>query len=731
MPKNRRLTFQSDGLIDVPDYGLFVKRLKTKGFKSLTTILDYTSVSSFCHGVYADGNKLVATDHRHLVILDNSEELPDGSITDPKTGELIETAYPDYKSCIPKYDLVVKYDISFLMKKANDVVNFAKNTTNKNVVGLDFGIYRSAVDARLLLQAMSVFDANGSKTVKIGFDGKDPQKPITFQADNGNFAMIMPVVVDWEEPTIPILTTIIGEKAKVQPKPNKQEPKEAEREPTTVRPNDAEKRLFNMTVMAKYKNEKFKAMDVTAGVQVNNLIRASLIKSDKLDELIALLAERVTDDWQFKVVKAGTNTVLWQSGKTTKQKESENPTEKKASETKATSGRAKNKTVPGRNKKSEKADVPTVEQMPAEIALLKSFVNMHGVVKTKTQVYNIIKKLQKAIADKAVRKTSPHAAKIEYMQRHLIEFYNDMKGSQKTFEIPSNKLAELKKVVNIKLADHVVIIRAFINILNETKTGLMQKAKALHKKIGDAKFADSAEASMEIIRKSLTDYISGKTDTVKISEFALQGLRGLTGLSGLGELPNVPANTIPADNKILSATDFKNASFRLMGFTGKWLQLIGDPSVPFKAMIWGTGGSGKSTLAIEFARYLAGTLNKRVLYVANEEGAGATLHEKMTRLNAFHPNLFIAKTLPMRLVEYDFVFCDSANSMQMELPKFEQAAKLYPRLSWVLLFQTTKDGNFLGEKNWQHAVDVEIYCEDGKAKALKSRFGGKEMIEIW
>jgi predicted ATP-dependent serine protease len=67
----------------------------------------------------------------------------------------------------------------------------------------------------------------------------------------------------------------------------------------------------------------------------------------------------------------------------------------------------------------------------------------------------------------------------------------------------------------------------------------------------------------------------------------------------------------------------------------------------------------------------------------------------------------------------------------MELPRFEQTTKLYPHLSWVLMFQTTKDGNFLGEKNWQHAVDVEIYCENGKAKPLKSRFGGKEEVDVW
>ena len=43
----------------------------------------------------------------------------------------------------------------------------------------------------------------------------------------------------------------------------------------------------------------------------------------------------------------------------------------------------------------------------------------------------------------------------------------------------------------------------------------------------------------------------------------------------------------------------------------------------------------------------------------------------------------------------------------------------------------SNDGKFLGEKNWQHAVDVEVYCDDGKAKALKSRFGGYDTVDAF
>ena len=373
-------------------------------------------------------------------------------------------------------------------------------------------------------------------------------------------------------------------------------------------------------------------------------------------------------------------------------------------------------------KVSKKDNVTPVTELPLEVQFIKSYCGWDGKVKTKTQVYTFIKRLQRAIAEKKIRKTSEYASQIEYIQNRLIAFYNEMRSGTKTYEIPAAKLSELKGKSNMRWADHVQVIKQYINILNDTQTGTKEKAKALLQKIEGSRFTVTKEIAD--IQKSLKDYLDGKTEAPEINEMALQGLYGLAGLKGLGNLPE-------PKNQILQATAFKNASFNLLGFTGKWLQLVGDPSEPFKMMIWGTGGSGKSTIAIDFAHYLASKLNKRVLFVSNEEGAGATFHEKMTRLNAFHPNLFITKTLPSRLIEYDFVFCDSANSMQLELPAFLALAKQYPRLSWVLMFQTTKDGNFLGTKDWQHAVDVEIYCNEGKAVALKSRFGGSEKVEIF
>ena len=58
-----------------------------------------------------------------------------------------------------------------------------------------------------------------------------------------------------------------------------------------------------------------------------------------------------------------------------------------------------------------------VTEFPIEVTFIKSYCGWAGKVKTKTQVYTFIKRLQKAIAERKIRKTSYYAPQIEYMQK--------------------------------------------------------------------------------------------------------------------------------------------------------------------------------------------------------------------------------------------------------------------------------------------------------------------------
>jgi len=60
---------------------------------------------------------------------------------------------------------------------------------------------------------------------------------------------------------------------------------------------------------------------------------------------------------------------------------------------------------------------------------------------------------------------------------------------------------------------------------------------------------------------------------------------------GGSERYNEPEETDKVNN-----TELKNKTFKTVGFTGKWKNLIGDPSEPFTMMLFGSPGSGKSTL---------------------------------------------------------------------------------------------------------------------------------------
>ncbi len=64
---------------------------------------------------------------------------------------------------------------------------------------------------------------------------------------------------------------------------------------------------------------------------------------------------------------------------------------------------------------------------------------------------------------------------------------------------------------------------------------------------------------------------------------------------------------------------------------------------------------------------------------------------------------------------------------------FKKLQEKYPKQTWVILSQATKDGGFTGSEKWRNLVDTMIYCEDGIAAIGidKYRWGGKNEIKIY
>jgi hypothetical protein len=371
------------------------------------------------------------------------------------------------------------------------------------------------------------------------------------------------------------------------------------------------------------------------------------------------------------------------------------------------------------------------EKFDEEIKLIKRFVNLNGKQKTQEDIIRFINALQKSIIERKVRKSSIYAKDIEYIQNDLIMVYNRM-SSKTLYYIPDDKLVKLEAIVDgEKIYPSIQYIKKYLSLVG--KTGIKQKATALRTllenavKKGKISKADKYADKLTALHQTLINFLETPTQkTLEIDSQDLNGLQGIVdgcGCSNLngfdGELPIV-----------MNSMEFANLEFNTIGLTGKWRNLIGDPSPNFTAMVFGKPKMGKSYLCIDFAGYMARNHGK-VLYVAKEEGLDFTLQKKLNDKKVKHPNLFVASNLPSDLTPYDFIFLDSVNKLGLQPEDLTALKRKYPIKSFVYIFQTTKEGNFRGANSFQHDVDIVIEIPE-KGKAVQfGRFNQGGEINIF
>lgn len=184
----------------------------------------------------------------------------------------------------------------------------------------------------------------------------------------------------------------------------------------------------------------------------------------------------------------------------------------------------------------------------------------------------------------------------------------------------------------------------------------------------------------------------------------------------------------------MSVTDAMNSKFDLLGLDGQYLKMIGEACKPTSFFMYGPGGSGKSTFTLKFAYYLAQKGN-RIAYVAGEQFATPVFTKMLQRQKITDlKNFVIAKDLKsINPGEFDVIVIDSKDSLDIDHLQFQQLQEKYPKQSWAILSQATKDGGFTGSEKWRNLVDTMIYCEAGIAQTGvdKNRWGGKGEIKVF
>ena len=363
-----------------------------------------------------------------------------------------------------------------------------------------------------------------------------------------------------------------------------------------------------------------------------------------------------------------------------------------------------------------------VDGFTLEEKFIKRYKLLHNKEKTKEQILTFIKTLQKAILEKAIRKTSVYADDIKHIQKELIGLYN---SGDNVFQITIDDkvLAKFDDILSKKKKRlSLTYIKRFVNFYGKQTKDAAQKLLVLIEKAlknGSIPKNDPHYKQIKKTEKALKEYVD--TEEISITAPELRGLAGCVGLVAPKIKLNMPEPY--KDTDLVPSTELKKRRFPRLGVKGKWKKVFGNLGTVFHIMIYGQGGKGKSTMTIDFAFYLCKEHGLRVLYVADEEKQGDTFNLKLEYLNAYHDDLVVVGALPKSLKGFDVVVLDSVTTIGITPDELKGVQDKNKGLSTIYINQTNKKGEFFGAKKWEHLCTTMIRYEDGELEVKKNRFG--------
>lgn len=389
-----------------------------------------------------------------------------------------------------------------------------------------------------------------------------------------------------------------------------------------------------------------------------------------------------------------------------------------------------------------------VERVDEAVKFIRRYALLHGTEKSKEQILHFINALQRAILEKRIRKNSPFAKDVSYMQDKLIKLYNSM-GNKTEIQVSEKVLKNYLSIAGSqKVRLSVNYLKRYIGIqgkhINKEKAKKLIDVMKKAVERGDISKTDPYAKRLDNVYRSLQTFIdkARKDDTLEVHQSVLNGIHGAldgcgccdgkrkkkTGLNGIDGDRFYPA--MQDSNVLMNSIDFADMSFDTLGFMGKWKELIGDPAEGFTAMVSGPPKFGKSYLCLDFAGYLA-RHHGNTLYVAKEEKLHKTLQQKLKDKNVQHRSLTLSNYLPEDLSSYQFIFLDSVSKLGLLPADLEKLKADNPGKSFIYIFHVTKDGKFKGSNTFQHDVDVVIEVpERGKAVQF-GRFNQGGQMDIF
>ncbi|MFV5702178.1 zincin-like metallopeptidase domain-containing protein [Flavobacterium sp. XS2P12] len=184
------------------------------------------------------------------------------------------------------------------------------------------------------------------------------------------------------------------------------------------------------------------------------------------------------------------------------------------------------------------------------------------------------------------------------------------------------------------------------------------------------------------------------------------------------ETPGVDDNeTKPTKNKLMQM------HFESLPMGDGWENFMQNPAKNMKIAIWGPPKNGKTAGALQFANYL--TKFGNVLYNFADQGFNLSTQELWknsgladnSKAEPSDSNTLVDLEKEIATGKYTFVFIDMISDYirkeKISPDEFKtRFIQKYPNVSFILIFEVTKGGNFKGDQGWTHVVDAIVTVEN-------------------
>lgn len=194
-----------------------------------------------------------------------------------------------------------------------------------------------------------------------------------------------------------------------------------------------------------------------------------------------------------------------------------------------------------------------------------------------------------------------------------------------------------------------------------------------------------------------------------------------------------PMPTKPTMKGVMSANDLMDTHFETINLTGAWADIFEMPEKNMNVMIYGKPKNGKTVFSMKMADRLSAF--GKVLYNVADQGFTESTKRIMKIANlSDNPNVEFSDTRDIKELErllphYDFIFIDLINKYKLKPEEWELLMRKYRDKGFILVFSSTKEGNFKGGNDWQHDVDQIIEVKDFIAYST-GRYGSGE-YNVW